>query len=91
MTISDYGSVVFDNGKPPEYILPFMYLDDNWQLIPKPKVIKRIEGWVNVYPSAFGLASLGALYPSKEKAQEATWKPAFGEPLFISHEYESEE
>jgi hypothetical protein len=69
-------------------------LDETWELVPKPKVIKRIEGWINVYPNPSGESDapgfVAGIYTSPEEARKCG-VGILGDPLHIVHEYEVEE
>jgi hypothetical protein len=89
VVLNDQGIMVWErtgerfNASNPDY-----YLYDNYELVPKPKVIKRIEGWINVYGDW-----IGRIYRSKEEASHPLHRAdnALGDPLHIVHVYEVEE
>lgn len=70
------------------------YLNETWELIPKPKVKKVVEGWVNVYDLE-GRIRFSQRFSSSEGAMDARSSSFIGtylgDPLYISHEYEVEE
>lgn len=64
--------------------------EDDWSVLPEmPKrmVKKKIEGWINIYPSR----AMGGLCKTRNHAISRRMDNHLGEPLFISHEYEIEE
>ncbi len=70
-------------------------LATDWELVPKPKVKKKIEGWVNLYRHSNHSWTNTLIHPDKITA--LVWRKGFpetnflGDPLFIEHEYEADE
>ena len=68
------------------------FLATDWELVPRPKVKKRIEGWINVYLN--GGPTIGeGVWSTKEEAcnVRSGGREYLGDPLHIEHTYEVEE
>jgi hypothetical protein len=68
------------------------FLTTDWELVPKPKVKKVVEGWINVY--LYGGPTIGeGIWRTQEEAcnVRSCGREYLGGPRFIRHEYEVEE
>jgi hypothetical protein len=68
----------------------------DWELVPKPKVKRKVEGWINVMFRGSSIEPVvveSVLFNSKQTALNCrhTSCEYLGDPLFISHVYEVEE